>query len=289
MWKFPFVSVLALAFFCLLGCEVRDHAEEGGGEQAAGGAQEEFAPQQQVSPQSPPAPTPNPKPAPYPKPKAADPEDAGHHPSDEADTSSGSDIESDSAETVDEPESEEDWGGCGMAAECVVDEDCVPDDPNLVESWSSYDCTDGMCYVTPITYTFDQQGGSDEDDYLRTWARTSSGYWEQKDYKLPVELPLEQLCQPLKKSNYSTAFGQSLQYRQLFAIVSLNKYQDVYGWHSLLGQTALTNFNETSYEDGFTVLSISMGGSIGPSVGYLENLGYYCTTFGQGPSEYFSY
>lgn len=292
MWKFPFVSVLALAFICLLGCEVRDRAEEGVGEQ--GGTvvmeQEVPAPQQQASPQTPPAPTPNPKPVPYPKPKAADPEDAGYHPSDEADTSSGSDVESDSAETVDESESEEDWGGCGMAAECVVDDDCVPDDPDLIQLWTDYKCTDGMCVLTPITYTFKFEGSADnENDYLRMWVRTSDGYWEQKDYKLPIELPLEQLCQPLKKSNYAKGVGESLMYHQLFSVVSLNSSQNVYAWHSLLDKKVWINFTTISFEEALNVIAVSLGGSIGPTVGYIKYLGGNCTVFGLGPNEYFQH
>lgn len=292
MWKFPFFSVLAFASVFFFGCEVRDKSEKGRDELAVM-EQEVPVPEQQASPQSPqkpPTPTPVPKPAPYPTPKAAEPEDAGHHPADEVDTVSGSDVESDAAEATDEPVVEEDWGGCGPMEECVIDNDCVPDDPDLIQLWTDYKCTDGMCVLTPITYTFKFEGSADdEDDYLRMWIRTSDGYWEQKDYKLPVVLPLEQLCQPLKKSNYAKGVGESLIYHQLLSVVSLDKNQNVYGWHSLFDKKVWINLTTISFEEVINVIAMSLGGSIGPSVGYIKNLGGNCTVFGLGPNEYFSY
>jgi len=272
------------------GCATHDHSSHEGG----GSVQETPTVQQQEVQHQPAAEAKLPPAQPAPSKKLPPPSKPNPAPQPQQEEPPATDETPDDAATDTEESSatdEEMSGGCGpMEAECVIDNDCIPADPDLIQLWTDYKCTDGMCVLTPITYTFKFEGSADdEDDYLRMWVRTSDGYWEQKDYKLPVVLPLEQLCQPLKKSNYAKGVGESLMYHQLFSVVSLNSSQNVYAWHSLLDKKVWINFTTISFEEAWNVIAASLGGSIGPTVGYIKNLGGNCTVFGLGPNEYFQH
>lgn len=285
------VSIWVLGFV-IGGCAAHDHSshEGGGSVQEASAAQQEMQHQPSAEAKLPPAPpAPGKKLPPPSKPKPA-PEPQQQEESPPATDEAPDDAVTDAEEVP--ATDEEMFDGCGPMGEdeCFTDQDCIQA-AGGAKPWTDYSCFGGTCIESKISYSFPQQFAETADEVLRIWSRDNTGSWMQTDIKLPTSIPLEELCEPLKKSNYSTWYlDGNLKNHVMFNVVSKNIYGDTYGWYGMANRLAYLE-SETMYlQQDFTVIEVKVGTSNvpGPWAGYLTNLATQCAWYSLAPADYFA-